>query len=156
MSGLHTSRAIAKRMLDSAAMRSWLVICAVLITTPAFADPSASTAQPRSTETTSRLPDILIGAGSAMLVFSVVYHATEFRYVANKLHDATDSTPDPAEYDRYSDTFDTHRELLIGMYAASAITLGTAIYLEHRNATRVQPSVALVPGGGMLTLGWSR
>ena len=52
--------------------------------------------------------------------------------------------------------FDTRREVVVGLYAASAITLGTAIYLKHRAASRVKPSVALVPGGGMLTLGWSR
>ena len=138
-------------------MRPWLVICAVLITTPAYADPTSPSAeqeQPRA----SALPDVLIGAGSTLLVVSVLYHATEFRYVASKLADATDATPDPAEYDRYSHSFDTRREVLIGLYAASAITLGTAIYLKHREVNRrgVQPSVALVPGGGMITLGWSR
>lgn len=106
----------------------------------------------------SALPDVMIGGGSALLVLTVLYHATEFRYVANKLDDATDATPDPAEYDRYAKTFDTRREILIGLYAASAITLGTAIYLKHRDVKQhgVQPAVALVPGGGMLTLGWSR
>ena len=138
-------------------MRSWLVIYAVLITTPAFADPAPAPEHDQSQQA-SALPDILIGAGSTLLVVSVLYHATEFRYVANKLDDATDATPDPAEYDRYSHTFDTRRDVLIGLYAASAITLGTAIYLKHSDVKQhsVQPSVALVPGGGMLTVGWSR
>jgi hypothetical protein len=136
-------------------------MCAVLVTTPAFADPASPTASPADVHDEARpsmLPDLMIGGGTAMLALTVLYHATEFRYVANKLDDATDSTPDPGEYDQYSHTFDTRREVLIGLYAASAITLGAAIYLKRRDAHRLdaQPSVALIPGGGMLTVGWSR
>jgi hypothetical protein len=120
----------------------------------------ATTPPPPPPRATSKVPLVVMAAGGALIAAGAVYHATAFRTAANKLADATDETPDPALYDAWSHRFDVRREALIAMYAAGAVTLGIGVVLQltsrGRSERDVQVSVAPTPGGGLVSLGWSR
>jgi tetratricopeptide (TPR) repeat protein len=105
----------------------------------------------------SAVPLALLGAGGALVAAGVVYHATALRTAANGLADATDATPDDHLYTRWSHTYDVRREVVIGLYAAGAITAGIGLVLRLREKDReTLPQVSIVPtdGGGIVTVGW--
>lgn len=106
----------------------------------------------------SIVPVALLGAGGALVAAGVVYHATALRTAANGLADATDATPDAALYTKWSHKYDVRREVVIGLYAAGAITAGIGLVLRLREKEpETLPQVSIVPtdGGGMVTLGFA-
>lgn len=105
----------------------------------------------------SVVPLALLGAGGALVAAGAIYHATALRTAANGLADATDATPDDALYSKWSHKYDVRREVVIGLYAAGAITAGIGLILRLREPayeTLPQVSVVPTPGGGMVTVGW--
>lgn len=105
----------------------------------------------------SAVPIAVMGAGGALVAAGVVYHLALLRPAANGLADATDATPDDALYTRWSHKYDVRRDVVIGLYAAGAITAGIGLVLRLRekdHETLPQISIAPTPGGGIVTVGW--
>ena len=108
----------------------------------------------------SKVPMVVIGAGAAVIAAGAIYHLAVLRPAANRLADATDSTPDPALYDRWSHRYDVRRATTVGLYAAGALTIGIGVVLkltvfEHAEAP-VQVSATSTDGGGIVSVGWTR
>jgi len=117
-------------------------------------------AHPPQRAAPSKVPTIVIGAGAALVAAGAIYHLALLRPAANKLADATDATPDPALYDRWSHRYDVRRATTVGFYAAGALTIGVGVVLkltvyEHAEAP-VQISATSTDGGGIVSVGWTR
>jgi hypothetical protein len=101
-------------------------------------------------------PWIVMGGGAALAVAGAIVEATWFK----SAHDQLASEPNNTAYASDEGTFDTRRDVVIGLYAAGAVAVGVGVVLEltghHRDERSVQVSVAPAPGGSVLTFGWSR
>jgi hypothetical protein len=105
----------------------------------------------------SVVPVSLLGAGGALVAAGVVYHLAFLRPAANGLADATDATPSDKLYDQWSHKYDVRRDVVIGLYAAGAITAGIGLVLRLREKDHeTLPQVSIVPtdGGGIVTVAW--
>jgi hypothetical protein len=121
---------------------------------PVFERPAP---QPVRVAAPSRLvPWTLIALGGAIVAGGGAYHVLAFNKTRDRLVDATDSTPDPDQYDAYSNKFDTQRMVTIAMYGVGAAVLVTGIVLRFTKYRESPVHVGLVDGGAVVALEWQR
>jgi tetratricopeptide (TPR) repeat protein len=91
-------------------------------------------------------------AGAAIAAAGAVTHVLAWR-----TRQQLESAPDPDAYFAHRDTFRIERSLAIGGYAAGAVVVAAGLILG-RTVLREEPQVsaALLPGGALLAIGWSR
>jgi protein-S-isoprenylcysteine O-methyltransferase Ste14 len=125
----------------------------IIATRPVAVAPVAEVPAPQRVRP---VPWIVMGAGAGLAVAGAIVEATWFKTARDQLSSATDK----GAYDQWSGTFDTRREVVIGLYAAGAVAVGVGLVMEltgHRADERsVQVSVSPTPGGSLVTVGWSR
>jgi hypothetical protein len=125
-----------------------------VVVTPPAAVVTAPTPEPA--QPTRVAPWIVMGAGAGIAIAGAVVEATWFKTAHDKLEYATSTT----EYGEWSDKFDTRRDVVIGCYALGAVAVAAGVVLEltghHRDERSVQVSASPVPGGSVVTIGWSR
>jgi len=102
------------------------------------------------------VPWTLIALGGAIAAGGGAYHLFVFKPTRARLVDATDSTPDPDQYDTYSKKFDTQRTVTIAMYGVGAAVLVTGIVLRVTKYRESPVRVGFVNRGAVVALEWQR
>jgi hypothetical protein len=104
-------------------------------------------------------PWIVMGAGVGVALAGAIVDATALATAANHLDDAHDNN-DLGEYTTWDPRYDQRREIVIGLYAAGAVTAGVGLVMwltGHRDdESGVQVSAAPTPGGSIVSVRWSR
>jgi hypothetical protein len=103
--------------------------------------------------TASKVPWIVGGIGVGIGAIAGIYHATSVR----SAYQRADGAQTPAAYDVLATEFNDKRNVAVGLYAASAITIGVAVvlrYTVYKDAPAVTAQIG--NGGGGILVGWQR
>ncbi len=98
----------------------------------------------------SKLPWIVVGGGLALGITGVVIDVTKLHSLRDELSTSTQS------YDRNSSSFDSWRELTVGLWIGGAIVTGLGTYLALRTHSSITIDAKLERDGGALLVGWQR
>ena len=100
---------------------------------------------------------IVVGAGGALALAGLGAHVFWYKPNLDRLR-ADAAADNVGQYRRDEGPYDTSRVLTIGLYAASAITIGAGVVLRYTvfRQRRESPVVSIVParGGGMVSVAW--
>ncbi|HUS29021.1 MAG TPA: hypothetical protein VMZ53_10935 [Kofleriaceae bacterium] len=104
----------------------------------------------------SKVPWLVGGAGVAIGVAGIVYHATS----VSAAYDRADGAETMAAYNVLVDDFNSKRNVAVGLYAASSLTIGVAVVLRftvYKDASE-PPLVTAQLGdhGAGILIGWQR
>jgi hypothetical protein len=105
--------------------------------------------RPNAPPTVDRGRAWIVAGGVALGAGLITYGAMGVSYRKLADHNA-------ADYDRYSTLYDVTRASTIVLWAAGAGSLVTGYILHRRSAEAPSVSALPLPGGAMVSLGWSR
>ncbi|HEY1814735.1 MAG TPA: hypothetical protein VGG74_20450 [Kofleriaceae bacterium] len=128
----------------------------VVVTPPAAVVVARAPEPTPPQQPTSLAPWLVMGAGAGVAIAGGIVEATWFKTAHDHLAQATTTS----EYAQWSNAFDTRRDVVIGCYALGAVAVGVGVVLEltghHADERSVQISASPMPGGSVVTIGWSR